>query len=144
MPELKADQVLVKKAESTANISIHKNVAVKEVLAADGKVSGLAYEDRQTGELQETGLSGVFVQIGLVPNSQFVKDLVETTPHGEIQINEKCQTSVPGIFACGDVTTVPYKQIVVAMGEGSKASLSAFEYLLTHSNDLPEEHSEAA
>ncbi|NNJ91072.1 MAG: FAD-dependent oxidoreductase, partial [Gammaproteobacteria bacterium] len=70
--------------------------------------------------------------IGLVPNSQVVSDLVETKPWGEIVINEKCETSEPGIYACGDVTTVPYKQIVVAMGEGAKASLAAFEYLLTH------------
>ncbi len=144
MPELKADQVLVNKAESTANISIHKNVTVKEILATDGKVSGLAFEDRETSELLQTGLSGVFVQIGLVPNSQFVKGLVKMTPHGEIEINEKCQTSVPGIFACGDVTTVPYKQIVIAMGEGSKASLSAFEYLLTRTDTSEEEQSEAA
>jgi len=135
MPELKADQVLINKAESTANISIYKNVAVKEVLATNGKVSGLAFEDRATSKLQKAELSGVFVQIGLVPNSQFVKGLVETTSSGEIRVNEKCQTSVPGIYACGDVTTVPYKQIVIAMGEGSKASLSAFEYLLTLSDD---------
>ena len=144
MPELKADQVLVNKAESTANIRIHKNVAVKEVLATEGKVSALTYEDRDSGEVLETQLSGVFVQIGLVPNSQFVKGLVNTTPHGEIQINEKCQTSVPGIYACGDVTTVPYKQIVIAMGEGSKASLAAFEYLLTLSDEDEEEQHKAA
>lgn len=144
MPELKADQVLINKAESTANIRIHKNVAVKEILATNGKVSGLAFENRATNRLQKAELSGVFVQIGLVPNSQFVKGLVETTAYGEIRINEKCQTSVPGIYACGDVTTVPYKQIVIAMGEGSKASLSAFEYLLTLSDDVAEIQSKAA
>lgn len=144
MPELKADQVLINKAESTPNIRIHKNVAVKEILATNGKVSGLAFENRATNKLQKTELSGVFVQIGLVPNSQFVKGLVETTAYGEIRINEKCQTSVPGIYACGDVTTVPYKQIVIAMGEGSKASLSAFEYLLTLSDDVAEKQPKAA
>jgi alkyl hydroperoxide reductase subunit F len=75
-------------------------------------------------------LAGVFVQIGLVPNSQFVADVVSTTKHGEIIIDERCHTSESGIYACGDVTTVPFKQIVIAMGEGSKAALSAFEYLL--------------
>jgi len=75
-------------------------------------------------------LSGVFVQIGLVPNSQFLTDTVELSQYGEVVINERCETSEPGIYACGDVTTVPYKQIVISMGEGSKAALSAFEHLL--------------
>ena len=83
-------------------------------------------------------LDGIFVQIGLIPNSNFLNDLVEKTQFGEIIIDEKCQTSAAGIFACGDVTTVPYKQIIIAMGEGSKASLSAFEYLLTEGDRLEE------
>ena len=94
--------------------------------------AAIEYEDRASGQVHQDELAGVFIQIGLVPNSQVVSDLVETKPWGEIVINEKCETSEPGIYACGDVTTVPYKQIVVAMGEGAKASLAAFEYLLTH------------
>ena len=132
MPELKADKVLVDQAEKRDNITIKKNVVTKQILAQDGKVNAIEYEERATGEKHQDALAGVFVQIGLVPNSQVVKDLVETRPWGEIVINEKCETSEPGIYACGDVTTVPYKQIIVAMGEGAKASLAAFEYLLTH------------
>lgn len=130
LPDLKADQVLVDQAEARENITIIKNAATKQILAEDGKVTAIEYMDRETEEVMQRDLAGVFVQIGLVPNSEFVKDLVEVSPYGEIQINERCETNVPGIFACGDVTTVPYKQIVIAMGEGSKASLSAFDYLL--------------
>ena len=132
LPELKADQVLVDQAEKRHNVTIKKNVATRQILAQDGKVNAIEYEDRETGQLHQDELAGVFVQIGLVPNSQVVEGLVETKPWGEIVVNEKCETSEPGIYACGDVTTVPYKQIVIAMGEGAKASLAAFEYLLTH------------
>ena len=130
MPELKADNVLVKQAESRDNITILKNVGTKQITAVDGKVNAIEYYNRATEEVQTKALSGVFVQIGLVPNSAFVKDVVELTPHGEIVIDERCRTSEPGVFACDDVTTVPYKQIVISMGEGAKASLAAFEYLL--------------
>lgn len=130
MPELKADQVLVDQAEKRDNIKILKNVATKEVIADNGKVVALAYEDRNTGEIHREQLDGVFVQIGLVPNSGFVKGLVEMNAYGEIIVDDKGQTNAEGIFACGDVTTVPYKQIVIAMGEGAKASLAAFDYLL--------------
>jgi alkyl hydroperoxide reductase subunit F len=143
LPELKADQVLVDQAERRENITIKKNVATKQILARGGKVNAVEYEDRATGEIHQDELAGVFIQIGLVPNSQVVADLVETKPWGEIVINEKCETSEPGIYACGDVTTVPYKQIVIAMGEGAKASLAAFEYLLTHEVET-EEVAEAA
>ncbi len=132
LPQLKADQVLVDQAVARDNITILTNVATKQIIAEHGKVVAVEYEERDTGETKQEELAGVFVQIGLVPNSQVVADLVETKPWGEIVINEKCETSEPGIYACGDVTTVPYKQIVVAMGEGAKASLAAFEYLLTH------------
>ncbi|EBK2343698.1 alkyl hydroperoxide reductase subunit F, partial [Salmonella enterica subsp. enterica serovar Enteritidis] len=127
---LKADQVLINKAKERDNIDIMTSVASQEVKATDGKVSSLIYQDRTTGENKELPLSAIFVQIGLVPNSEVVKDLVQVTKFGEIEINEKCQTNKPGIFACGDVTTVPFKQINIAMGEGSKAALSAFEYLM--------------
>lgn len=144
MPELKADKVLVDKAKERANITIKSHVAVNSITAKNNNVSGLTYQDRATQETHEQLLSGVFVQIGLVPNSLFLGDLVEKTTHGEIAINERCETSEDGIFACGDVTTVPYKQIVIAMGEGSKASLSAFDYLIkNHTLDSSEEASVA-
>ncbi len=131
MPDLKADQILVDKANATENITIIKNAETNNITAENGKVNAIEYKDRETDVIKSIALEGVFVQIGLVPNSQFVKDLVELNPYGEIVIDEKCKTSVKGIFACGDVTTVPYKQIVISMGEGSKASLAAFEYSLT-------------
>ena len=130
LPELKADQVLIDKAQAHEKITIIKNAATKEVIANNGSVVALSYEDRVTGEIKEHALAGIFVQIGLLPNSDFLNNVVERTQHGEIVIDQKCQTSEPGIFAAGDVTTVPYKQIVVAMGEGAKASLSAFEYII--------------
>ena len=130
MPELKADQVLLEKAQAHDKIMIIKNVATTEVIAKDGKVIGLDYIDRASNELHRLDLAGLFVQIGLKPNSEFLANIVECTKHGEIIINEKCQTTEEGIFACGDVTTVPYKQIVIAMGEGAKAALAAFEYIL--------------
>ncbi|NJM32005.1 MAG: FAD-dependent oxidoreductase [Limnobacter sp.] len=136
MPDLKADKVLVDQARQRNNITILKNVATESIVAANGKVNALVYKNRDTGEQHELPLSAVFVQIGLVPNSHFLGDLLELTKHGEIVINEKCQTSEAGIYACGDVTTVPYKQIVVAMGEGTKASLASFEYLLTNGEQL--------
>ena len=130
LPELKADKILVDQAKLRDNITLHTNVESKEIIATNGKVSAIEYQDRETEQLHQQALDGVFVQIGLIPNSQFVKDLVELTPYGEVVIDEHGQTSEPGIFACGDVTTVPYKQIVISMGEGAKASLSAADYLL--------------
>ena len=93
-------------------------------------MSSIVFEDRKSGETHERDLDGVFVQIGLVPNTEFVKGFVDVNRFGEIEIDEKCRTDRKGIFACGDVTTVPFKQINIAMGEGSKAALSAFEYLV--------------
>ncbi|QDP02099.1 alkyl hydroperoxide reductase subunit F [Thalassotalea sp. PS06] len=130
LPELKADKVLVEKAEQRDNITIIKSAKTEKILSDGSKVTGIRYQDRNSEEIVDVDLDGVFVQIGLVPNSEFVDGLVERNAFGEIIIDEKGQTSEPGIFACGDVTTVPYKQIVIAMGEGSKASLSAFDYLL--------------
>ncbi len=127
---LKADKVLVDKAMAKDNIDILTSVASKEIKATDGKVSSLIYTDRKTDEEKELPLSAIFVQIGLVPNSDFIKDFVKTNQFGEIEIDAKCQTSRKGIFASGDVTTVPYKQINIAMGEGSKSALSAFDYLV--------------
>jgi len=130
LPELKADQVLVNEAMKRDNITIIKNAATKEITAADNKVTGLAYQDRESGDVKKWDGAGVFIQIGLVPNSGFLKGVVDLSGYGEVIINEKGETSEPGIFACGDVTTVPYKQIVIAMGEGAKASLAAFEHLM--------------
>ncbi len=144
MPELKADAVLVKQAEQRANITILRNVATKQIVATNGKVSAIEYEDRATQKITQLPLHGVFVQIGLLPNSGFLKGVVELTAHGEVKINERCQTSAEGIFAAGDVTTVPYKQIVISMGEGAKASLAAFEYLLTHNVSEAEQVQAAA
>ncbi len=135
LPELKADQVLVDKAKSRDNITILKNVATKQIIAQGGKVTGIEYQDRETNEVLSKELSGVFVQIGLIPNSGFLKDVLELSPYGEVVIDERGQTSEAGIFACGDVTTVPYKQIIISMGEGAKASLAAFDYLLMNSVD---------
>jgi alkyl hydroperoxide reductase subunit F len=142
MPELKADQVLIDQANKRDNITIIKNAATRQILAENGKVNAIEYQDRSTNEVHMKELVGVFVQIGLVPNSQFMKDTVELTQYGEVVIDGKCHTSEPGIFAAGDVTTVPYKQIVISMGEGAKASLAAFEYLLSHEVADTEETSE--
>jgi alkyl hydroperoxide reductase subunit F len=136
LPELKADKVLVDQALARDNIRILKNVATKAIKAEGGKVTAIEYVERATDTTHTLALDGVFVQIGLVPNSDFLADVVERTRFGEVVINEKGETSEAGIYACGDVTTVPYKQIVIAMGEGAKAALAAFEYLLTRSTDL--------
>ncbi|WP_026374613.1 alkyl hydroperoxide reductase subunit F [Aestuariibacter salexigens] len=134
MPELKADKVLVDKLYQRENVSVLTNVATQQITASNGKVDGIEYQDRETSDTQRVDLQGVFVQIGLLPNSQGLDGVVELTKYGEVVINEKGETSEPGIFACGDVTTVPYKQIVIAMGEGAKASLAAFDYLIKHFN----------
>lgn len=130
LPQLKADQVLVDQLTKRDNIKIRTNVATQQILADNGQVSAISYVDRATETVEQQALEGVFVQIGLVPNSAFVDGLLERTQFGEIMIDERGHTSAEGIFACGDVTTVPYKQIIIAMGEGAKAALSAFDYLL--------------
>jgi alkyl hydroperoxide reductase subunit F len=128
--QLKADQVLVDKLKSMPNVTIHVNAQTTEVVGDGQKMNGLKWKDRVTGQEHSPALAGVFVQIGLVPNAEFLKGTVELSRFGEIIIDAKCHTSVPGIFAAGDVTTVPYKQIVIAAGEGSKAALSAFDHLI--------------
>lgn len=125
--ELKADQVLINKAKSLENVSIITDARSTEVVGDGQKVHGLEYEDRKSSEMKKIDLDGVFVQIGLAPNSSFIKDVVETNKFGEIIVDGKCKTNVEGIYAAGDVTTIPYKQIIIAMGEGAKAALSAFE-----------------
>jgi len=128
--QLKADAVLVSKLKSLPNVSIHTNAQTTEITGADGKVNGIRYKDRTTGDDHWVALEGVFVQIGLVPNTEFLKGTVELSNFGEIVVDAKGHTNVPGVFAAGDCTTVPYKQIVIAAGEGSKAALSAFDHLI--------------
>jgi alkyl hydroperoxide reductase subunit F len=130
LPELKADQVLVEKALSLPNVSVKANARTLEVLGDDKKVTGLRYKDRGIDEVTDVILDGIFVQIGLAPNSSFIDNMVDTNRFGEIVVDEKCRTSLPGIYAAGDVTTVPFKQIVISMGEGAKAALAAFEDLI--------------
>ncbi len=131
MPELKADKVLQDQLYKRDNIRVHTNAATTKITTGDnGKVNAIYYTDRSDNSEHSVALSGVFIQIGLMPNSDFLDGTVERTPFGEVIINEKGETSAEGIFACGDVTTVPYKQIIIAMGEGAKASLAAFDYLL--------------
>ena len=127
---LKADAVLVNKLKSLKNVDIHVNAQTTEITGDGQKVNGLSYKDRATNTLHHVELEGVFVQIGLVPNTEFLKGTLELSRFGEIVVDAKCHTNLPGVFAAGDVTTVPYKQIVIAAGEGSKAALSAFDYLI--------------
>ena len=130
MPELKADAVLQKKLTSLPNVTIIKNAQTTEVLGDGSKVTGLSYKDRISGETKHVDLEGIFVQIGLLPNTDWLKDTLELNKMGEIVIDAKGQTSVPGVFAAGDCTNVPYKQIIVAAGAGAVAGLSAFEHLI--------------
>jgi len=130
--DLRADAVLQKKLYSLPNVSVIKSAQTTEVTGTD-KVNGLVYKDRNTEQVHRVELEGIFVQIGLLPNTDFLKGTVELSRFGEVIVDAKGQTSVPGIFAAGDCTTVPYKQIIIAMGEGSKASLSAFDHLIRSS-----------
>ena len=127
--ELRADAVLQRKLYSLANVTVIKSAQTTEVTGTD-KVNGLVYKDRKTDATHRLELEGIFVQIGLLPNTDFLKGTLELTRFGEVIVDAKAQTSVPGVFAAGDCTTVPYKQIIIAMGEGSKAALSAFDHLI--------------
>ena len=127
---LRADAVLQKKLFSLANVKVITHALSTEVTGDGKKVNGLMYTDRSSGEGHRLDLEGVFVQIGLLPNSEWLKGTIALSPRGEIEIDARTETSLPGVFAAGDVTTVPYKQIIIAMGEGSKAALSAFDHLI--------------
>ncbi|MBK9135616.1 MAG: alkyl hydroperoxide reductase subunit F [Betaproteobacteria bacterium] len=129
-PQLKADAVLVAKLKSLPNVTVHVNAKTTAITGDGQLVDGLVFEDRASGEVQRIPLSGVFVQIGLVPNTEWLRGTVELSKYGEIVIDAKGTTSLPGVFAAGDVTTVPFKQIVIAAGEGAKAALAAFDYLV--------------
>jgi alkyl hydroperoxide reductase subunit F len=128
--QLKADAVLVNKLNSLPNITIHVNAQTTEITGDGSKVIGLNYKDRATEAVHHVELAGVFVQIGLIPNTEFLKGTLELSKFGEIVVDAKGHTNVPGVFAAGDCTTVPYKQIIIAASEGSKAALSAFDYLI--------------
>ncbi|WP_133405864.1 alkyl hydroperoxide reductase subunit F [Parashewanella tropica] len=127
--KLRADQVLQNKAKSMGNINIITQAQTTEVLGNGTKVAGLNYTDRATGDGHHVELEGVFVQIGLVPNTEWL-DSIELTNRGEVIVDNQGQTNIPGVFACGDVTNSAYKQIIIAMGSGATASLGAFDYLI--------------
>jgi NADH-dependent peroxiredoxin subunit F len=128
--QLKADAVLVNKLKSLANVTIHTSAQTLEITGDGQRVNGLRFKDRTDSSEHAVDLAGVFVQIGLVPNTEFLKGTLELSKYGEIVIDAKCATSLPGVYAAGDVTTVPFKQIIIATGEGSKAALSAFDHLI--------------
>lgn len=128
--QLKADAILVDKLKSLPNVSIHVNAQTTEITGDGSKVNGISFKDRATEQAHHIALEGVFVQIGLVPNTEWLKGSLELSRFGEIVVDAKGHTSVPGVFAAGDCTTVPYKQIVIAAGEGAKAALSAFDHLI--------------
>ena len=133
--ELRADAVLQRKLHSLRNVTVITSAATTEIHGDGSKVNGLSYKDRNTDALKRVELEGVFVQIGLVPNTEWLKGALALSRHGEIEVDARGQTSIPGVFAAGDVTTVPYKQIVIAVGEGAKAALSAFDHLIRSDDD---------
>lgn len=128
--QLRADEVLQRKLRSLPNVKVIVSGQTTEVLGDGQKVTGLVYKDRVGGDSHRIDLEGIFVQIGLLPNTEWLKGAIALSPRGEIEVDAHGRTSVPGVFAAGDATTVPYKQIVIAMGEGSKAALSAFDHLI--------------
>ena len=131
--DLRADAVLQKKLYSLPNVTVIKSAQTTEVKGDGSKVTGLVYKDRNTGESHLIELEGIFVQIGLLPNTDWLKGAVDLSPRGEVIVDAKGETSINGIFAAGDCTTTPYKQIIISMGEGAKASLSAFDHLIRSS-----------
>ena len=137
---LRADAVLQRKLYSLPNVTIITSAQTTEVLGNGSRVNAMRYTDRTTGASHLIALEGIFVQIGLLPNTDWLKGSVALSEHGEIEVDARGQTSVPGVFAAGDVTTVPYKQIIIAMGEGSKAALGAFDHLIRTS--VPSDHTE--
>jgi alkyl hydroperoxide reductase subunit F len=128
--QLRADAVLQRKLATLSNVTTLLNAQSTEILGNGQRVVGVAWRDRASGELAQVDLEGVFVQIGLVPNTEWLKGTLELSRHGEIVVDAKGQTSLPGVFAAGDATTVPFKQIIIAAGDGAKAALGAFEHLI--------------
>lgn len=133
--ELRADEVLQRKLNSLPNVTVITQAETTEILGDDSKVTGLRYKDRSDDSMHDIELDGVFVQIGLLPNTEWLEDTVERNQFGEIVIDDRGATSIPGVFAAGDATTVPYKQIVIAAGQGSAAALSAFDYMIRSGED---------
>jgi alkyl hydroperoxide reductase subunit F len=129
-PELNADNILITKLKSLENVSVVTNAKTTRIIGNGEKVTSMEYEDRSQNKIKSIKLDGIFVQIGLVPNSGFIKGLVDTNKYGEILVSEKNRTNIDKIYAAGDVTNVPYKQIIIAMGEGAKVGLTAFEDLM--------------
>jgi alkyl hydroperoxide reductase subunit F len=125
--ELRADTLLLEKVKKIPNVEIHTSSNTLEIIGTGEKVQGIRVENTQTKETRVWNTEGVFVQIGLVPNSRLLRDIVPLNARGEIEIDNHCRTKVPGIYAAGDVSSVPYKQIIIAMGEGAKSALAAFE-----------------
>jgi len=142
--KLRADEVLQRKLRSLGNVDIIVNAQSTEVIGDGSKVTGLVYKDRVGGDIHRLALEGIFVQIGLLPNTEWLQGTVALSPRGEIVVDDRGQTSLPGVFAAGDATTVPYKQIIIAMGEGSKAALSAFDHLIRSSAPVSSSVAEAA
>jgi len=136
--QLRADAVLQNKLRSLPNVRIIVSALSTEVLGDGEKVTGLRYQDRTTDEQHLIELEGIFVQIGLVPNTEWLKGDIALSPRGEIEVDARGATSIPGVFAAGDATTTPYKQIVIAMGGGATAALSAFDYLIRQPLAEPE------
>ena len=128
--QLRADAVLQRKLASLTNVTVITSALTTEVHGDGDRVVALSYRDRQSDAVHRLDLEGIFVQIGLVPNTEWLKGIVDLSPRGEIEIDGRGQTSLPGVFAAGDATTVPFKQIIIAAGDGSKAALSAFDYLI--------------
>ena len=137
--KLRADEVLQRKAKSMGNITIITQAQTTQVNGDGTRVNSLTYTDRKTGESHNVVLAGIFVQIGLIPNTEWLKGVVDLTPRGEVIVDARGQTSIPGVFAAGDVTNTPYKQIIIAMGSGATASLGAFDYLIRHSEATAEQ-----
>ena len=143
--KLRADEVLQRKLRSLPNVEVIVSGQTTEVLGDGNRVTGLVVKDRTRSESREIALEGVFVQIGLLPNTEWLKGTVELSPRGEIVIDERGATNVPGVFAAGDAATVPYKQIVIAMGAGSTAALSAFDHLIrTSAPEVAQDQAQAA
>jgi alkyl hydroperoxide reductase subunit F len=136
--KLRADEVLQRKLRSLANVDIVTNAQTTEVCGDGSKVTHLVYQDRVSGKSQSLSLEGVFVQIGLLPNTDWLKGSLELSTRGEIVIDGHGRTSLPGVFAAGDATTTPFKQIVIAAGDGAKAALSAFDHLIRATISDPE------
>ncbi len=132
-PELKADAVLQRKLHSLPNVTVIVNAQTTEVIGDGSKVTGLHYTDRTTGAAQQVALEGIFVQIGLLPSTDWLKGVVTLTRFGEIEVDNHGRTNIPGVFAAGDCTNTPYKQIIIAAGEGAKAALGAFDHLIRSS-----------